>query len=192
MARPRPRWSVIASAAALLLGFVLGPSAVAHDDAPRARLEAEFLVNFVRFTQWPHTRFDSVQSPYVVTVVGSDEVAAVVREVADAAGLVHGRRISVRRVAAADVRRRRDAMRASHVLFVHESADLRPRDVLEVVKGTSVLTVGDSAGFARAGGMLKFVDVGSRLTFVANPEAIQSAGLSVSAKVLKLAKDIET
>lgn len=193
MGRRRSRWSVFAIAATLLLGLAPGPSAVARDDAPRTQIEAAFLVNFVRFTQWPDARFNSSQSPYVVTVVGSEEVAAVVREVADAAGPVHGRRLSVRRMAGADIRRQRMALRASHVVFVQGSADLRvASEVLDVVKGANVLTIGDSAPFARAGGMLGFVQVGSRLAFVANPDAIQSGGLSVSAKVLKLARDIET
>lgn len=177
---------------ALLLGLMFSASTqAARSDAPRARLEAAFLVNFVRFTQWPDARFASVDSPYVLTVVGSDDVAIAIREVTDAAGSIQGRRISVRRIAGDDLRRRRQSIRDSHVVFVHRSAGVPSSDVLAAVRGASVLTVGDSAGFARAGGMFGLVAAGPRMAFIANPDAIRSGGLSVSAKVLKLARDIE-
>ena len=177
---------------ALLVGlFFSAPTQAARSDLPRARLEAAFLVNFVRFTQWPVARFASVDSPYVLTVVGADDVASAVREVTDAAGIIHGRRISVRQVDGDDVRRHRQTMRGSHVVFVHRSAGIPSSDALRLVSGASVLTVGDSPGFARAGGMLGLVASGPRMAFIANPDAIRASGLSVSAKVLKLARDID-
>ena len=59
---------------------------------------------------------------------------------------------------------------------------------MDGIAGAGVLTVGDSAGFVQAGGMLALVATGSRVGFVANPPAIREGGLAVSAKVLKLAQ----
>ena len=74
-------------------------------------------------------------------------------------------------------------------MFVDRSGGVSAQDAIELLQGTHVLTVGDSAGFVRAGGMLALVASGPRVGFVANPVAIRRGGLTVSAKVLKLAQD---
>jgi hypothetical protein len=51
-----------------------------------------------------------------------------------------------------------------------------------------VLTVSDVPGFAAGGGMLGLVRSGRTLAIEANPDAIRASGISVSAKVLKLAR----
>jgi len=158
-------------------------------EARRARVEGAFLVNFIRFTEWPRARFDGARAPYVVVVVGSESVADAVREVAEAAGPVQGRRVTVTQVDGDHLRRRRDVLRASHLVFVDRSGGVAAQEVIALLEGTSVLTVGDSAGFVRAGGMLGLVASRSRVGFVANPAAIRTGGLAVSAKVLKLAQD---
>ena len=177
-----------------LLGFValaLCAPAVADPQGgdQRARVEGAFLVNFIRFTEWPRARFGGPRDPYVLVVVGSEAVAGAVRQVAEAAGPVQGRRILVRQVDGDQLRRQRDVLRASHLVFVDRSGGVAAQDAIELLRGTNVLTVGDSAGFVRAGGMLGLVASGPRVGFVANPAAIRQGGLSVSAKVLKLAQD---
>jgi len=187
--RSGTRWR-LAAALALLAGLVLAPSAVvAQGEGNRARLEGAFLVNFVRFTQWPPDRLATPDAPYVVTVVGSQPVSGAIREVAHAAGLVHGRRIRIRRIDGVSSGAQRETLQGSHVVFLHRSSGASGRDLVDALQGAPVLTVGDSEGFLDAGGMLGLVAAGPRMTFVANPGAIEDAGLDVSAKVLKLAQE---
>ena len=56
------------------------------------------------------------------------------------------------------------------------------------VTGGEVLTVGDVPDFAAAGGMIGLRRQGRRMVFDANPEAIRAGGITVSARVLKLAR----
>lgn len=183
-----------ALAAVALLGLLaLGWSGTTVADPQagdqRARVEGAFLVNFIRFTEWPRAGVRDDRDAWVVVVVGSTSVADAIREVATAAGPVQGRRITVRQVAGDRLRRQRELVRGSHLVFVDRSAGVSAEDVVELLRGTHVLTVGDSAGFVRAGGMLGLVASGPRVGFVANPAAIRNGGLAVSAKVLKLAQD---
>lgn len=187
--RSGTRWR-LGGALALLAWLVLAPSAVvAQGDSSRARLEAAFLVNFVRFTQWPLDRLATTEAPYIVTVVGSQPVARSIREVTEAAGLVHGRRIRIRRVDGVSSGAQRETLQGSHLVFLHRSSGASGRELVEALQGAPVLTVGDSEGFLDAGGMLGLVAEGPRMTFVAQPRAMQDAGLDVSAKVLKLAQE---
>ena len=184
-------------AAALLLGATLPGAAQAQSQPAgefQLRIEGAFLVNFVRYTDWPAQRFDGVSSPYVVTVVGEAAAAETIAAVAAAAGVIRGRRIVVRRVrfdARTPAGERREAirrLRASHAVFIASGDDADARLVLRAVQGAPVLTVSDVPGFAAGGGMLGLVRSGRTLAIEANPDAIRASGISVSAKVLKLAR----
>jgi hypothetical protein len=181
--------------AALLLGLALGMPLVAQPVGNRElQIEAAFLVNFVRYTDWPPQHFNGPGDPYVIAVVGSETSFDTVAAIAGAAGAIQGRRIEVVRVeydGQGGIERRRAAiqrMRASHLLFLQASADAGARDVVRAVAGAPVLTVSDVPGFASKGGMIGLVRSGQHLAFEANPAAIHASGVVLSAKVLKLAR----
>lgn len=192
-------------ALALLALVPLAPGGLVADARAQARtpseeeVEAAFLLNFLRYTDWPAGGFASPEAPYVVSVVGSEAVADRVRAVAEAAGRVNGRAVDVRwidsargaRAAPFDSARDREnqlLMRRSHLVFFHASAGNVPGEALSDLYGHPVLTVSDVPGFTRSGGMLGLVRRGQRLGFEANPVAIRNGGLMLSAKVLKLAR----
>ena len=162
-------------------------------------VEAAYLVNFLRYTQWPSTSFTGPNSPYIVTVVGSQQAADSVRAVAAAAAGIEGRAIEVRWLARArgsrdvpfdsalDVQAR-DQLRASHLVFFHRSSGPVHPQVLTDLASRPVLTVSDNDDFTVQGGMLGLVRSDRRIVFQANTSAIRGSGLLVSAKVLKLAR----
>ena len=189
-------------AAVLLLcaGLLVRPEAVLADRlTDQTEVEAAYLVNFLRYTQWPERSFDSSTSPLVISVVGPSEVADRVRAVAAAAGKVRGRPIEVRSIPFqrgsldSPLRSERDQaslaqIRTSHLVFFHgEGKALHPQ-ALSDLWGHAVLTVSNSPGFTAAGGMLGLFRSSGHVVFEANPSAIRNSGLMVSAKVLKLAR----
>lgn len=162
-------------------------------------VEAAYLVNFLRYTQWPQSSFDSATSPYVVSVVGDENAYQAVRAVAAAAGNVEGRAIDVRwlpdargsRAAPFDSpqdQAARARLRGSHLVFFHRSAGRVLPQVITDLGHLPVLTVSDTDDFTLAGGMLGLVRLDRRIVFEANPGAIRNSSLLVSAKVLKLAR----
>ena len=193
-----PRWRGL-----LLLACLLG-SAGAAAQAPvrppgEVEVEAAYLVNFLRYTQWPGSSFPNASTPYVLTVVGSERAFEAARAVAAAAGVVEGRAIEVRwlpvargsRAAPFDSPQDREAraqLRASHLVFFHRSAGRVHPQVLADLGRMPVLTVSDNNAFTASGGMLGLVRLDRRIVFEANPGAIRNASLLVSAKVLKLAR----
>jgi hypothetical protein len=168
---------------------------VAQEEAPAVQLqvEAAFLVNFLRYTQWPPDTFGNPADPYVITVVGDEDAAETLRRLTDVVAPIRGRRIAVQRIefppgADATVRTAiSDRLRRSHLVFVHRT-DEPIEAILADLSGQPVLTVSDARDFARAGGMLGLQQRGGRIVFEANPEAIRNSRLVVSAKVLKLAR----
>jgi hypothetical protein len=205
----RKGWTALL-AALLPVSLAFAPAATAAPARPRLQpvalaqpgedeVEAAYLVNFLRYTQWPASSFDGVSTPYVVCVVGSQRVYTAVRAIAAAAGTLDGRAIEVRwlpdgrgsRAApfeSPEDRAARAQLRGSHLVFFHRSAGRVHPQVLSDLARLPVLTVSDTDAFIANGGMLGLVRLDRRIVFEANPGAIRNAGLMVSAKVLKLAR----
>ena len=196
------RWLLVllfAACASPSFGAVPSGARAAARPPGEVEIEAAYLVNFLRYTQWPPAGFASPAAPYVVTVVGSEAAAASVRAVAAAAGSIEGRAIEVRwmgdsrgsRAApfdSAQDSQARALLRGSHLVFFHRSAGPVHPQVLTDLSRLPVLTVSDNDGFTSQGGMLGLVRQDRRIVFQANAGAIRNAGLLVSAKVLKLAR----
>jgi hypothetical protein len=196
--------------AASLLAAALAPAAWAVETQPnypganaRAPSEDEvsaaFLLNFLRYTDWPPRSFAGPDAPYVIAVVGNESVATRVRAVVAAAGRINGRPVEVRWVSSArgtraapfdsaQDRENQSVLRRSHLVFFHSSAGNVPAQALSDLWGQPVLTVSDVPDFTRAGGMLGLVRQAGHIAFEANPVAIRNARLMLSAKVLKLAR----
>jgi hypothetical protein len=188
------------STVVLLLAGVQPAASVAQAVDPKrvAAVKAAYVINFLRYTHWPESRRGA---PYTVTVVGDDAVADALAADARLPSVVARGGLDVRRVRyprpAADgalgtEQRARflALLQGSHLVYI--GADERDRlpDILEAIRAEPVLTVSDVPGFAGAGGMLELVRAGRTIAFVANPDAIQTRGLLVSAKVLKLAREL--
>ncbi|HWM90554.1 MAG TPA: YfiR family protein [Thermoanaerobaculia bacterium] len=163
--------------AALLLA---GPVTPAAAQTPEYDLKAAFLYNFVKFVEWPEDAFDGERAPVAICVFGEDPFGRTLDAV------IQGERVGERRL----VVQRPDSLddlKDCHVLFVSRSERERMREVLDEVEGRPVLTVSDTDGFLRAGGVINFVPEGSKVRFRINPEAAERGGLRISSKLLRLA-----
>ena len=74
------------------------------------------------------------------------------------------------------------------ILFIGNSETGRLDQILETAKGSIILTVGDTTGFARRGVMINFYLENNKLRFEINPQAASRAGLWISSNLLKIAK----
>lgn len=82
-------------------------------------------------------------------------------------------------------------LRACQVLFIGAAeADNLPR-LLVSIKGSSVLTVGDSEGYAEQGVVVNFYVEQNKVRFEINLAAARRAELKVSSQLLKLARIIQ-
>lgn len=144
-------------------------------------LKAAFLYNFVKFVEWPADAFAGERSPLTICVYGTDPFGDtldnVVRgETVGERGLIVQRPESL------------DDLRDCRVLFVSRSERPRFPEVLSRIQGEPVLTVGDTDGFLKAGGVINFVLEENKVRFLINPEAAGRSRLKISSKLLRLAK----
>jgi len=205
MFRVRPRRATNGAGAALALLLALCvPALVLHAEAPAAersdQVKAAYLINFLRYTDWPPGSFPARDSPFRILVVGRPELLDAVRGLATAAGSIGGRAIAVERMtlpepgvsSGSELRALvAERLRSCHLLFIERDERERAADLLSLVRDFPVLTVSDVDNFAQAGGMLELLPRGANIVLAANPGAIRRSDLMVSAKVLKLARVVD-
>lgn len=145
------------------------------------QVKAVFLYNFAQFVEWPPSAFESATSPLVIGVLGLDPFGSYLDE-AVRGEKVNGHPLVVRRY------RWVSEVGTCHILFVSGSEGPRAEQVAESLRGRSILTVCDWDGFARRGGMIRFVMEHNHVRLRINLEAAKAAGLTISSKLLRSAE----
>ena len=151
---------------------------VRADSLPEYRLKAAFLYNFAAFTEWP----ESVAGVLNACVYGTDPFASHLDQLEGR--LVAGRVLAVRRVS------RAGALDACHVVFIASSESADIEYVLGQLGGRPVLTIADVPDAARRGVAINMHTLNDKVTFEANLSAARSQGLTLSSKLLRLAREI--
>ena len=172
--------AVVASGAAVLLGLpvALGQQTVLSDQ----QLKAAFVLNFIRYTDWPERLFAGPETPLALCVLGGDTGTMALGGLAGK--VVKGRLLQVRSVNSVD-----DA-RACHVLVVPETDLRRSIPILRALQQQPVLTISEADGFVDAGGMIGLIHSDNRLQFEVNLGVVQQAQLKASSQLLRLARNI--
>lgn len=163
---------------ALLLALLLPGLAAAQ--TPEYDLKAAFLFNFAKFVEWPPAAFAGESEPLAICIYGKDPFGSTLDALVQGES-VGGRSLVVQRPDSLD------GLEECHVLFVSSSEKGRLEEVLARVDGEPVLTVGDTEGFLRAGGIINFVLEGSKVRFLIDQEAAERSGLRISSKLMRLA-----
>ncbi len=145
------------------------------------QLKAAFLFNFAKFIDWPATSFADPQADFSICILGTDPFGRAMDD------LLRGKMIADRRVSVA---RNHQVAEVRHcqMVFVSSSEKSRVREILDGLKGTNALVVGETEGFAAAGGAIQFAIEDNRVRFLINTNAADRAGLKVSSKLLSLAR----
>ncbi len=77
------------------------------------------------------------------------------------------------------------------ILFVGASERAHVDDLVQIVKSLPILTVGETPGFAERGGVIRFVLEDNRVRFEVNVDAARQADLTISSRLLTLARIIQ-
>jgi YfiR/HmsC-like len=160
--------------------FLSTVSLRAGDGPSEAQVKAAFLLNFPKYVEWPATAFSQTDSPIVVAFWGEEEVAdefAVMSE----KKIIAGHPIHLVRVKSID------QCQDCHILFIGSAESRKSPEMLQKLRGRSVLTVGESDDFIDHGGMIGLARRERRVMLEVNLEPIHEAGLKVSSKLLAVA-----
>lgn len=147
--------------------------------SPEYQVKAAYLYNFARFVAWPPDDRREIR----VCVLGEDPFGTDL----DALGsrTVRGLPIVLERPA------ERGRLTHCHLLFIATSASAELSSILDELSEVSVLTIGESDGFAAAGGMIGFIERDGRVKLEINLRAARVAYLEISSKLLEVSRVVE-
>ncbi|MCU0791284.1 MAG: YfiR family protein [Opitutaceae bacterium] len=182
-------------ATALALGVACAPAQASQPASPPVppaaspaftaeAVRAAYIINFIRFTEWPESH---AYGPVVVGVVGDRMLEDELIRLADRQG-VAGR--SVRVIRAKNLR----DLQTSHVVYFSPAPTLGDESApgaataLPLLRELPVLTISESPAFLGQGGIINLYREEEKLRFEIAPEAAARARLTLSARLLKLAR----
>jgi hypothetical protein len=154
---------------------------IGADRMEEPKIKALYIVNLVRFIEWPKSGKNKPTTPFQVGVVATDIDPVFRKELTKQTykgrgfKILHFRNASV--ATACDV-----------ILFTN------PRQ-FPIWKSkhpspTPTLTLGDSERFAKNGGMFGFVKIEKNLRFIINFKEVKDAGLKIQPSLLRLAERV--
>jgi hypothetical protein len=146
-------------------------------------LKAAFLYNFANFTDWPAEALAPGQR-LALCVIGDDAVADALEQT------IKGRTVDTHELTV-EVIKIDGPVHSCHLLYVSGADAKGFARLLDVLKGTSVFTVGDADRFAEMGGIAQLILENDRMRFAVNVGAAHRASLKISSKLLSLAKIVK-
>ncbi len=151
--------------------------------ASEAAVKAAYLYKFPGYIEWPAEVFPGPDSPFVIGVTGSDEVAGELEK------LVPGRSMGARRIVLRRLREG-DSPRGVHILFAGRS-DAVTRAMLKAAHAQhGTLVVSESERGLEMGAAINFVAYEDRVAFEVSLENAERTGIRISSRMLAVARRV--
>jgi YfiR/HmsC-like len=174
----RMSWPLLGTVFLLLLP---GPLLSCAQNVSEYQVKAAYLYNFSKFVEWPAQAFASPVAPIRLCVLKDQAFESELNQV------VKGKTVGGRAVTVVPVQTGEQSLRCQ-ILFIASSQDKQSRQIIDTLRNSSVLTVGESEGFVEKGGIINFVLQDDRVQLQVNHKAATQAGLHISSRLLSVAK----
>jgi len=177
--------SSVVSFVLLLASLAVPGAAAAAQRTPTGEdsIKATFLFNFTKFVEWPAPTGGPSPEPFRLCVVAEPLFAvAVDRTIEDES--VGGRPLV--RVSPPSP----EAARTCQILFLGHAENDRADRWMAAVRDSPVLVVSESKTAWDRGSHINFVVEGNRVRFDVNADAASRAGISISSKLLRVARHV--
>jgi hypothetical protein len=150
-------------------------------------IKAGFIYNFAKLVEWPSNAFSNPAQPIVIGVLGNETFAATLERVVD------GKKVEAHPLLIKRLKLAKEVKECvCHMLFIASAESSHHDEVIQLLKNSSVLTIAETPGFAKQGGIINFVLEDSKVRFEVNVEAAKQVGLNISSRLLSLAKIVQT
>jgi hypothetical protein len=150
------------------------------------KVKAEFIERFTRFIEWPlDSQILDPSKPFVICVIGDNPFGNFLQEMAK------NRKIKEKKTEVWIVTEF-SRLKNCDLLFISKSEKNRLSEILAEIEGKPILTIGDTAGYAESGVLINFYQAQNSIRFEVNATAIQKSKLKFNARLLKLARIVES
>ena len=169
-------WWAVLSLLCILVS--IGPVTASDEPVtgPEYEVKLGFIYNFINFVSWPEAIFESKSDPLIMCIASDNPSSQVLYK-------LNGTNIKQRKIKVIAYQEE-TCLEQSHVLFFATQQIAFIQQVLDQIKGRSILTVGEVDGFSRMGGTINFFKEHNRLRFRVNISAAQRSALKISSQLL--------
>lgn len=175
----------IAISAAVTLGSFCGWGRAQTESSQEYKVKARYVTTLAEYATWPASSLPTPQgTPIVLGVLGTAPFGPLEKEI-ETIYRIHGRRIELIFL------RQPSEARGCHIVFISASESRRLTEVLRLLRGLPVLTIGDTPGYSARGVMINLFLAQNQVLFEINQNALKSSGMVMSSHVLKLARLVE-
>jgi hypothetical protein len=183
------RLAILIMALSGSLSWAPGTLAQAPDASASSEylIKAGFIFNFAKFVEWPSNAFAQPDSAIVIGILGTDPFGTIIDKI------VQDKKIGTRGFVVKRLKWGTDLkeLKECKILFVGASEKAHMDELVQIVRGWPILTVGETPGFADRGGVIRFVLEDNRVRFEVNVVAARQADLTISSRLLTLARIIQ-
>ncbi len=176
------KFLVTAFAGTAVCAFAL--TANAETGAKDITVKAAYIYNFAKFTRWPESSFTDETSRLLFCVHGSPEMLSTLKT------MVYSRYIDKHPIEAADASVPGFNIASCHLVYYVDNPLLSGWELLRKLEGVSALTIGDNTQFLELGGAIGFINIDQRIKFDVNLAATQQSGMSLSSRLLGIARHV--
>jgi YfiR/HmsC-like len=151
-------------------------------------IKAGFIYNFANLVQWPSTSFAQADSPITIVILGEDHFGTTLDHVLEGKR-VNSRSFVIKRARSlSELQRALGSQKECQILYVSSSEMPHLSEAIQILKGAPVLTIGETPGFARSGGIINLILEDNKVRFEVNVRAAKEADLNISSRLLALAR----
>ena len=181
LASIRRRWRRGAISLFGLMIFLLGNLTLdAETTMAEYQVKALFLLNFVKYVDWPAEAAPGATSPIVIGILGQDNFNDSLTNAAEGKSF-NGRAVVIKRLSA------NDDLGGCAILFISASEKSRLDEILGKTGRLPILTVGEDESFLQKGGIINFTLKEDKIHLAINLKAAQKVNLQISSKLLSVA-----
>jgi hypothetical protein len=181
------RLQLALAATFLIFGLQAGAQNIDLPGPPEYLIKTGFIYNFAKLVEWPAYAFANPGQPIVIGVLGNDHFAETLEHVVD------GKKVGLHPFLVKRLRGPKDSKECvCHMLFVASAESSHADEIIQLLKNYSVLTIAETPGFTKQGGIINFVLEDSKVRFEVNVDAAKQANLSISSRLLSLARIVQT
>lgn len=143
-----------------------------------------FIFSVCKFTTWPEDSNREASDPFIISVLGKLPHGSQIF-------IPKGKTIANRTIVLKSIKKL-EQINGSNVLFITSSENHRIQTILDYVGNKSILTVGDTEGYAQKGVIINFFIDNKQLRFEINPDSIKKAKLAIHSQLYTMGKVVKT
>ncbi len=162
----------------LLITLSSQPGAYAQGSiSAEYQIKAAFVYNFAKYVEWPD---ESHGHDLTLCILGEGSICAAIDTIKGK--FIRGKMLRVKRVKSIQ------DLKDCNILFIASSEKHNLPHLIDDLYGSSILTIGDTEGFAEQGVIINLYIENGKVRFKINIESARRANLKLSSMLLKLAE----